>query len=244
MLIESWEQMKVVGDTGDEVEALALAKMEDLDVILIELDFKAGRGDLDLLTKMLSASNARVIVLTHLQDIELHHLAIRSGARGLVLKEHSPEQLRSAILKVHSGEVWLDSKLTTSIITRMARSNRLAQDGKESATFTLLSPREQELAWLAGDGLSNKEIAERLFISDTTVRHHMTSVFRKLGVANRLELIISLLRPTAKKPPAPSMSRDISDKHNSSQTDSDPSSGKPSRVASVRGHAAKRKFII
>jgi DNA-binding NarL/FixJ family response regulator len=137
--------------------------------------------------------------------VDLHHAAIQAGARGLVLKEHSPEQLRNAILKVHAGEVWLDDRLTTSIITKIAQSSR-AGPLEQPRKSERLTKRESELANLAGTGLSNKEIAKRLFISETTVRHHLTSIFRKLGVANRVALVIELLGKQAmSKPPAPSI---------------------------------------
>ncbi len=197
LLIESWEEMRVIGDTGDESEALVLARQAD--IILVELDYRLGKSALSLLNKLTATSKAPVIMLTHLQDVDLHHLALRFGARGLVLKDRSPEQFRRAILEVYRGEVWLDDRLTTSIITRMAQPNRVSPQEQRSASLTLLSSREREVARLAGDGLSNKDIATRLFISETTVRHHMTAVFRKLRVASRLELVISLLRPASKK---------------------------------------------
>jgi two-component system nitrate/nitrite response regulator NarL len=210
MLLESWEEIQVVGDTGDEAEAVSLVQNEQPQIVLLELDFKSQpTTGLDLLSKLLSASKARIIIVTHLQGAELHHSAIQHGARGLVLKEHSPEQLRKAILKVHAGEVWLDERLTTSIITLVAMSSRHHTAGpQEGKGFAQLSPRESQLARLVGEGLSNKEIANRLFISETTVRHHLTSIFRKLDMTNRLELIIYLLRPEAtSKLPAPSTSR-------------------------------------
>ncbi len=195
MLIESWATMKVVGDTGNQAEALSLAEKEDPHIILVEIDFKGDvNGGLALLPKLLSSRKSRVIVMTHLQDVELHHRAIHYGARGLVLKDHSPEQLRNAILRVNDGEAWLDNKLTTSIITKMAQVNRLTRDGEGSVGIASLTPRESELARLVGNGWSNKEVAGRLYISETTVRHHLTSIFKKLQLTNRLELIIYLLR--------------------------------------------------
>lgn len=210
MLLDSWQEIQVVGDTGDEREAVAVAQREAPHVILLELDFKSGVATgLDLISKLQTASKARIIVVTQLHAAELHHSAIERGARGLVLKEHSPEQLRNAILKVHAGEVWLDDKVITSLVTIVARSSRRRADAVDDSTgLAKLSPRESQLAHLAGEGLSNKEIARRLFISETTVRHHLTSIFRKLGVVNRLELIIHLLRPeTGSEPSRPDTAR-------------------------------------
>ena len=201
MLIESWGTMKVVGETGNQREALSLVKGENPHIILVEIDFNGDvNGGLALLPELLSLSKSRVIVMTHLQDVELHHRAIHYGARGLVLKDHSPEQLRNAILMVNAGEAWLDNKLTTSIISKMAQANRLTKDDKKLVGIASLSPRESELARLVGNGWSNRKIAGRLYISETTVRHHLTSIYRKLHLTNRLELIIYLLRPAMTKP--------------------------------------------
>jgi two-component system, NarL family, nitrate/nitrite response regulator NarL len=236
MMLESWEQFKVVGDTGNETEALALVENEKPDIVVMELDFKLGeRKGLELLSKLLSSTSPRIIVLTHLQDVDLHHRAIQCGARGLVLKEHSPEQLRSAILKVNAGEVWLDDTLTTSIITRIAQSSRHGAVQAEPAGLEALSRRESQLAQLAADGLSNREIAARLYISETTVRHHLTSIFRKLNLANRLELIIYVLRPKiARKVPSASTSDHVS--HPSRTV-------KPSRFPDAMNRAEKRRPV-
>lgn len=225
MLIESWGTMKVVGDTGNQAEALSLAEKENPNIILVEIDFKGDvNGGLAILPKLLSSSKSRVIVVTHLQDVELHHRAIHYGARGLVLKDHSPEQLRNAILKVNDGEAWLDNKLTTSIITRMAQVNRLTRDGEGSVGIASLTRRESELARLVGNGWSNKEVAGRLYISETTVRHHLTSIFKKLHLTNRLELIIYLLRVGTTKHPVGKIS------HRTSQLDN----GLPDKTISER----------
>jgi DNA-binding NarL/FixJ family response regulator len=82
MLIESWGQIKVVGDTGHITEALALAEREKPEVILTELDFRSGSSQ-DLLPKLLSVAKARVLILTHVQDVEIHRTAICNGARRL-----------------------------------------------------------------------------------------------------------------------------------------------------------------
>jgi two-component system, NarL family, nitrate/nitrite response regulator NarL len=209
MLLDSWKEIAVVGDTGDASEVLTMIQRERPQIVLMELEFKSGAATgLDLLPKLVSAGQARVIVFTHLQDVALHHSAIQRGARGLMLTQHSPEQLRNAILKVHAGEVWFDDKLITSIVTMVAKSSRhLTGTGDKGKGAARLTPRENEVSQLVGEGLSNKEIAKRLFISETTVRHHLTSIFAKLDITNRLELIIHLLRPETGKPPAPSIPR-------------------------------------
>ncbi len=208
-LIESWPRMKVVGEAGSPTEAIALSESEKPHVILLELDLGRAGSGLELLPQLRSSAHeAHIIVLTDTQDSDAHHSAMHLGARGLVLKEHPAEELRKAILHVSKGEVWLDSQLTTSIITKMARTDESQQLDRESAKISLLTRREYELTGLVGDGLSNKEIAKRLFISETTVRHHLTSIFSKLGLSNRLELIIFLFRCKGLRLPSGSLSLD------------------------------------
>jgi two-component system nitrate/nitrite response regulator NarL len=138
------------------------------------------------------AGDARVLLLTGVRDPEVHQRAVRVGAMGLVFKEKPPDDLFKAIEKVYAGEVWLDRSLTARVLTKMVRSNDTKQIEPETNKATLLTEREREVVTLVSEGLKNKDIAERLFISETTVRHHLTSIFSKLDVASRFELIILL----------------------------------------------------
>jgi DNA-binding NarL/FixJ family response regulator len=213
LLIESWRGMKIVGDTGDPSVAVAMAEGEKPDVILLELDL-APRGEaLDLLPKLLSvAGESRILILTGEPDLELHYHAIQMGAWGLVLKNQSARELHKAILKVRAGEMSLGPTLTTSIIKKMSGVHAPNKVDEKTAKIALLTKRERELVALVAEGFSSREIAKRLFISETTVRHHLTSIFSKLRLANRLELIVFLFRHKVdlgpSKPPAPSISVD------------------------------------
>jgi DNA-binding NarL/FixJ family response regulator len=195
MLIESWPGMQMVGEAGDSAGALTITAREKPDIILLDLDLGYGNSGLDILPELLSSvGQGRIIILTGVRDSEVHHHAVRLGAMGLVLKEKAAEDLRKAIEKVHDGEVWFDRSLTASIFTRMSRANEAKKSDMEATKIASLTDREREVATLVGEGLKNKEIGERLFISETTVRHHLSSVFSKLEVSNRFELIIFLYR--------------------------------------------------
>ena len=102
------------------------------------------------------------------------------------------EDVVKAIEKVHSGEVWLNRSMTASVLAGLVRGN--GEIDLEAAKIITLTKREREICTLIGEGLKNKQIAQRLFISEPTVRHHMTSVFTKLGVTDRFELIIYSFR--------------------------------------------------
>ena len=142
----------------------------------------------------MASGGGRIIVLTAVHDSDAHHRAILLGAMGLVLKEEAPEDLRRAILKVHSGEIWLNRKLATGIVAKMSQPTLWDQKNHASPGITLLTAREREVFNLVSARLKNKDIANRLFISETTVRHHLTTIFSKLEVTSRFELIIFAYR--------------------------------------------------
>jgi two-component system nitrate/nitrite response regulator NarL len=188
MLIESQPGMKVVGKAGNGAEALALAASKKPNVILLDIDLGSENG-LDFLPELRqTATDARVLILTGVKDVEAHRRAARLGAAGLVLKEHTAEVLLKAIKKVHQGEVWLDRSMMGSLLNEMTQAAEKIDPS--DAKISGLTPREREVIALIAEGLKNKQIAERLFISDTTVTHHLSSVFSKLGVSDRLELVI------------------------------------------------------
>lgn len=190
MLIESQPELALVGEAANRVEALALASREQPDVILLDLDLD-GEIMLDNISALLAAANqARVVVLTGMRDPEIHRRAVRLGAVGLVLKDHAAEVLLRAIARVHAGEAWLEPAMVASVLGDMTRTQVARQCDAAKAKITSLTGREREVIGLLGEGLKNKHIAERLFISEATVRHHLTAIFAKLGVTDRLELVI------------------------------------------------------
>ena len=117
---------------------------------------------------------------------------------GIVLKEHAAEQLLKAIKKVHEGEVWIERSMVGSMIQELSRP---AMVDPEVVKIESLTEREREVIALVGEGLKNKQVGERLFISETTVTHHLSSVFSKLEVSDRLELIIYAFRHGLAKMP-------------------------------------------
>jgi DNA-binding NarL/FixJ family response regulator len=194
MLIESRPGLTVVGEAATTHDAVATAEREQPDLILLDLDLGGDNG-LDILPELFAtAKQARVLLLTGVRDPEEHHRAIRLGAMGVVLKEKAADDLLKAIEKVHAGEVWLDGALMARVLGRALVGGDQAATNPESAKITSLTEREREVIALICEGLQNKLIGERLFISETTVRHHLTSIFDKLGVTNRLELVIYAYR--------------------------------------------------
>ena len=200
MLIESQGRLEIVGEASNGRDAVAVAADTQPDIVLLDLDL-GGTSGLDVIPKLLSvATNTRVILLTGVRDAEEHREAIRRGAMGVVLKEQAAPVLLNAIEKVHAGEVWLERSMVASVLSQLFRRQTAPQD-LDAAKIASLTDRECEVISLLCQGLSNKEVARRLSITETTVGHHLRAVFRKLGVTSRLELVIYAYQHGLAKPP-------------------------------------------
>ena len=198
MLIEHDQRMQVVAQAGNKTEALERATSERPDVIILDLVLGDEDG-LTFLPELCQASpESRVLVLTGVQNPDSHRRAIRRGAMGIVLKEHAADQLLKAIMKVYEGEVWIERSMMGSMIQEF---NKPPLPNPEVTKIESLTDREREVIALVGEGLKNKQVGERLFISETTVTHHLSSVFSKLEVSDRLELIIYAFRHGLAKMP-------------------------------------------
>ena len=194
MLLESWNRLEVVAEANDPNEALATAASLKPDIVLADLDRGLRNNILDQIPDLISISGGRVILLTAVSDSSMHSRAMTLGAAGIVMKSRAADELLRAIEKVHEGELWLSRKLTAGLVAELSRSNALKNADPEVAMLDSLTAREREVAALVCEGLKNKEIGARLFISETTVRHHMSSIFDKLKVAARFELLVFLHR--------------------------------------------------
>jgi two-component system, NarL family, nitrate/nitrite response regulator NarL len=201
MLIESQPGFLIIGEAGNRAEALAIAAREQPEVILLDIDM-AGENGLDFLPDLLSkTSRSRVLVLTGVRDPEQHRKAFQLGATGLMLKEQATDILIKAIEKVHNGEIWLDRSTMANVFAKPQEAASQENLDPEEPKISLLTKREREVIALLGLGLTNKQIAERLFISQATVRHHVESVYNKLGMSSRFQLILYAYRQGLANPP-------------------------------------------
>ena len=195
LLLESWPNLKVVAEASDPRRALTATEIFKPDIILADLDRGLRDNVLEQIPELLSAApGARILLLTGTEDVAVHCRAIVLGASGVVLKARAANELKKAIAKVHEGELWLNRKLTASLVFDLTRGKARNGDDPEILMLGFLTSREREVATLVCEGLKNKEIGERLFISETTVRHHMSSIFAKLKVSTRFELLVFLHR--------------------------------------------------
>jgi two-component system, NarL family, nitrate/nitrite response regulator NarL len=200
MLLENHDGMIVVGEAGTPAEGLRIAEREQPDIVLLDLDMGAESG-LDFIPQCLTAvPPARVVILTGLRDAEAHRRAVHLGALGLVFKEKAAEVLIKAIQKVYKGEVWLDRALMATVLSERSHADERKPDA-ETKKISFLTEREREVVGLVCEGLKNKQIGDRLFISEATVRNHLTSILSKLGLSDRFELALFAYRHHLARPP-------------------------------------------
>jgi len=190
LLIESSAAVEVIGEAADYTQALVAVEQKP-DVIILDHEH-GGDCNIDLIPNLLSsAKGARVLILTGEWNPAAHYRAVGLGAMGLVFKTDSPDTLIKAIEKVHTGEVWLESVTMARLIREMWQGqDKTEQPNHNGNKLTRLTEREREITALIGERLQNKQIAERLFVCEATVRHHLTSIYDKLSIKNRFELAL------------------------------------------------------
>lgn len=185
-LLSSVGGIAVAGECANQ--ALAISSAVDAfqpSVIVMDCDLD-GSLSLETLAGLLrGAKNRAVLIVTAREDRRAITCALQNGVLGVVSKERSPDVLMRAIRTVAAGETWLER----SIVMSMVQGEKTDVECVMPVVYEKLTRREMEIVELASLGLQNKKIAERLFISETTVRHHLTSIYGKLDVSNRLELM-------------------------------------------------------
>jgi DNA-binding NarL/FixJ family response regulator len=187
-LIDGQGGMTVVGEVDRLDDAIDQIVSERPDVTILDPDQYRGNGIADLLRA--GMARTRVVLLTSSPNATPISEALENGAVGLVLKQQPPEVLIKAINKVYAGELWLDRTATARLIAELSPAAPAEPADPAAARVTLLTRREREVVTLVGEGLRNSQIADRLRITEVTVRNHLTSTFRKLEVANRFQLVI------------------------------------------------------
>lgn len=187
LVIESNPAFIIAGETGDRADALETARRENPDIILIDPSLDANNGYSIIAELRAAAGNARVIILTEERSPEIQRSAIVQGAKGAVCKREASETLIKAIKRVVAGEMWLERSFAASLFSD-AISNSQERDS-HAARIATLTQREREVVGLVAEGLKNKQVGHQLSITESTVSHHLTSVFAKLGLSDRLQLI-------------------------------------------------------
>ena len=186
MLLAGEEDIEVVAEASNGLEAVDKAARFRPGVILMDIRMPELDG-LEATRRILAGdADARILVLTTFDLDEYVYEALRAGASGFVLKDDSPEQLIAAIRTVAGGDALLSPTITKRVIQKFARMPRPAPP-KE---LDQLSERELEVFRLMARGLSNGEIAQELYISETTVNTHVTHILQKLGLRDRVQAVV------------------------------------------------------
>src|ERR1700733_3233097 len=185
------DDFDVVGEAGDGREVLEKVQALDPDVLLLDLRMPNLDGLAALQVLQQTNKRTRVIMLTASEDKNEFVQAMKLGCSGIVLKQTAPDLIVKSIRKVHAGEIWLDSHTTAAVMRQFQTGTEVGgSQGGKTRERSPLSTREREIVALVAQGYKNKEMAEKMFISEQTVKNHLHNIFDKLGVSDRLELAL------------------------------------------------------
>ena len=190
LIVNTQDDMQVVGEASDGGEAIELARRLRPDIVL--MDIRMPHLDGLEATRQLSSDQTlaatRLLILTTFDLDAYVYEALRAGASGFLLKDAPPEQLVDAIRVVARGDALLAPSITRRLIERFLRQPVLAAPG--SKPLDQLTAREREVLELIAHGLSNSEIAVRLYLTEATVKTHVAHIYRKLGLRDRAQAVV------------------------------------------------------
>jgi DNA-binding NarL/FixJ family response regulator len=190
MLLANEEDIEVVAEASNGREAVDKAARFKPTVVLMDIRMPELDG-LEATRRIVAADSlARILILTTFDLDDYIYQALRAGASGFVLKDDPPEQLIAAIRTVAAGDALLSPAITKRVIKEFARAPRPAPP----AELDELTAREREVLTLIARGLSNAEIGQELYISDTTVKTHVTHVLQKLNLRDRVQAVVLAYR--------------------------------------------------
>lgn len=185
-LLEMDGDIKVIGEAGDGEEGIKIIEKTDPDVILLDVNMPKMNG-LEMLQKLKETGIPRkVLILTIHNEVEYLLKAVEIGVNGYVLKDSELAVLRKAIFSVHHGENYIQPSLAPLLMKRMQENTSEVAEG--------LTKREMEVLKLIAEGMYNKEIAEKLMISEKTVKNHVSNIFRKINVSDRTQAAVYAIK--------------------------------------------------
>jgi DNA-binding NarL/FixJ family response regulator len=209
MLLEAEPDLHVAGEAGDGSQAVALARRLDPDVILMDVRMPGLDGIEATAHLAQGGSRAKILMLTTFNLDEYVYHAMKAGASGFLLKDATREQLTGAIRAVCAGETLLAPAITRRLIEDFCRGPApgTAAGSATGSAAGGLSEREREVVRLIAAGLSNAEIASRLYLSEATVKSHITRILARLGLRDRVQIAVhayetGIVRPGHGTPPA------------------------------------------
>ncbi|HQR80464.1 MAG TPA: response regulator transcription factor [Actinomycetota bacterium] len=207
MMIETQDDLHVIGEADNGEAAVALARELSPDIVLMDIRMP-GTDGIEATGRITSASDdVRVIILTTFELDDYVYEAVRAGASGFLLKRTRPEDLLAGIRTVASGDALLSPSVTRRLMQEFARATTRGGVPTDvtSSELDRLTDREREVLILIGQGLANREIAQRLYLGESTVKTHVKRILMKLGVRDRVHAVVyayetGLLEPGRRKP--------------------------------------------
>jgi len=184
-ILDTEPDLEIVGTAADGAQAVELARRERPDVVVMDVRMP-GMDGIEATRIITTAGLARVLVLTTFDLDEYVYQAVCAGASGFLLKDAPRERLADAIRSVARGDMLVDPVVTRRLVERFALSRARGADPR----LGVLTAREREVLVEIGRGLSNIEIAGRLYVGEATVKTHVSALLRKLDVRDRVQLVI------------------------------------------------------
>ena len=191
-LLDTQRDFEVCGAAANGTEALQVVQQSHPDVLVLDLFMPDSDGFEVLRTLDKSGQRVASVILTGSENEADYLQVVQLGARGLVLKGDDPEKLFGAIRTVANGELAFGDEIARQVLSSMAAESR-----QPASSMMRLSEREKQISYLVAQGLKNRDIAEKLSISENTVKRHMQSIFGKTGARDRLELAVLALTELA-----------------------------------------------
>jgi len=204
MILDAQADLNVVGEAENGLEAIELTERLEPDVVLMDVRMPGLDGVQATERIVASGSDSRIIILTTFDLDEYAFGALRAGASGFLLKDAPPPDMLSAIRAVATGDAVVAPSVTRRLLSQFAHrlpDPRQEQPGAADGRVESLTPRERELLVEVARGLSNAEIAERLVLSEATVKTHVGRILGKLGLRDRVQIVVfayetGLVRPS------------------------------------------------
>ncbi|HEY5195291.1 MAG TPA: response regulator transcription factor [Solirubrobacteraceae bacterium] len=192
MVMDTQEDLSIVGEVANGLEAVDATRRLKPDVVLMDVRMPEMDGVQATRLIVESGSNARIIILTTFDLDEYVYASLRAGASGFLLKDAPPDDLLSAIRAVASGDAVVAPSVTRRLLANYAHRLPVADrsEDDEDERLTLLTSREREVLLQVAASLSNAEIAERLVLSEATVKSHVGRILAKLGLRDRVQIVV------------------------------------------------------
>ena len=184
-ILREANDIRVIATCSTGAEALTVVRTQDPDILLTDLWLRDGSGLELAQTLVAEHSHTRVILVANTMNTTDSVKALRSGVRGIITMEMPPLQIITCVRSVHAGHTWLDAPAAHQTLDRLLRQQTAVDEYAQR-----LTPQELTISQLVAEGLSNREIADRLGIREGTVKLHLHHVYEKLGISNRIALVL------------------------------------------------------